>query len=314
MASLGLALPLKRAFSAFNIPDMTLQNSPFYHFTVGTFKATIIADGQALFPAYPLYAVNASKEVVESALYQHFLPTDNYLLQCNCLYLENSQERILIDTGAGNTLGDGFGNLPQNLKKLGISKAQITAILLTHCHLDHIGGLMVNGQKAFPNATIYLSEQEWKFWSAQEIDLSSMPIEASFRKNFKDTANKNLQPLKKQIQTFKFGEEILSGIQTVKAIGHSPGHTCFLIGRGNDLLMHTGDIFHHPAFDLAHPNWTTAFDQDAQQAYKTRIKLLDMVATERIRVMSYHTPFPALGHLKKKENFYKWVAAPWRIE
>ncbi|MBP2831844.1 MBL fold metallo-hydrolase [Aquimarina sp. U1-2] len=316
-AGIGFSLPLPLFSKTYNKPNKIMskrkQNTPFYHFEVGDFDATVISDGQSLFPAYPLYAVNVKEEEVAKSLTSYFLPEKDYLLQCNCLLLERENEKILIDTGAGKSLGDGFGMLNDNLKKLGVTGEEITAVLLTHCHLDHIGGLTMNEEQVFPNAVVHICEKEWNFWSTSSVDLSSMPIEQGFRDNFKNAVGVNLVPFKNNIKTFRYGEEVLSGIQAIDASGHSPGHTCFWIKSGADSLLHTGDIFHHPAFDLKHPEWATAFDQDAKQAYKKRIKVVDMAVAERITVLSYHTPFPAFGNIQKLANGYQWIPSTWLI-
>lgn len=315
MAAIGLSLPL--LLSSKNIKDTNFmtdndrRNSPLYHFKIGDFDASVISDGQSIFPAYPLYAVNATEAEVGKSLKDYFLPTKDYLLQCNCLLLEQGKEKILIDTGAGHNLGDGFGLLSKHLKLLNIKGDQINSVLLTHCHLDHIGGLMENGKASFPNATIYVNEKEWNFWSSNSIDLKNMQIEQAFRDNFKNAVITNLIPISENIKTFRDGEEIINGIQVVAANGHSPGHTCFWIKSGIDSLLHTGDIFHHPAFDLKNPDWATAFDQDAKQAYKSRIKILDMAISERLNVMSYHMPFPSFGHLTRKGKAYGWIPQNW---
>ncbi|MEO1098229.1 MAG: MBL fold metallo-hydrolase [Bacteroidota bacterium] len=316
LAEIGFSLPLPllskdKKDSA--LMGINRQNSPFYHFKIGAFRATVISDGQSLFPAYPMYAVNASEIEVTKNLQAFFLPTNDYLLQCNSLLLERGKEKILIDTGAGNSLGNGFGLLNKHLRLLNISGDQITSVLLTHCHLDHIGGLMINHNPSFPKATIYLNEKEWNFWSAKSVDLKSMPIEQEFRDNFKNAVATNLVPLNHHIKTFHDDEEIISGIHAVEANGHSPGHTCFWIKSSSDSLLHTGDIFHNPAFDLKNPDWATAFDQDAKQAYRTRIKILDMAVFERANIMSYHMPFPSFGHLTKKGKGYGWRPSNWII-
>jgi glyoxylase-like metal-dependent hydrolase (beta-lactamase superfamily II) len=291
-----------------------MNNVAYYHFTIGKFKATIIGDGQAQFPPHPLYAPNASKTQVEDALSNHFLPTDFYTLQCNVMLLERDKEKILIDTGAGTSLGPQLGKLYHNLSAIHVKPEEITSILITHCHLDHISGLISeNGAPNFPNALIFLAEKEWNFWKEDFIDLSPMLLEDAFKQNFINAAHRNLRPLRDKIQTFKFGQEVVSGVYAIDAVGHTPGHTAFLIQSDNVSFLNVGDVFHHPAFDLEHPEWATAFDQDPKQAYKTRIKMLDQAATDKVMLTSYHVPFPAVGHVRKKGNHYEWEGIMWKF-
>lgn len=290
------------------------MNTAKYHFSIEQFQVTVISDGQTQFPAHPLYAVNAQAEEVMQTLEYHFLDNVNYTLQCNIFFIDNGKDKILIDTGAGISLGNELGKLLENLTKAGINPTEITAILISHCHLDHISGLVSDeGKPNFPNAKIFINETEWDFWRKENIDLSSMPIEDGFKQNFIGAVRTNLNPIQQNISTFKFGQEILNGILTVNAIGHSPGHTAFLISSNNESLLHTGDIFHHPAFDLKHPNWATAFDQDAKQAYETRLKILDQASFDKSFLTSYHMPFPALRHIRKSDNHYEWVNLNWKF-
>ncbi len=291
-----------------------MPNSPCYHFSIGHLKAAVIGDGQAQLPAYPLYAVNASQEAVRQALAERCLPTEIYTLQCNVLYLDLGGEKVLIDTGAGSSLGPALGKLVEHLRLAGVEAASVTAILLTHAHLDHVSGITgTDGQLQFPNARIYLSEPEWRFWKGKQVDLSTMPIEEGFRENFIGAARKNLTPFSDRIVPFRFGEEILPGIQAVDAAGHSPGHAAYLIASGRESLLHVGDVFHHEAFDLEHPDWATAFDQDAKAAYRTRLRMLDRAAADKSFLMGYHVPFPAIGYVRRKGNGYAWEGAPWRF-
>lgn len=290
-----------------------MKNSGHYHFTIGDFRATIMSDGQSLLPVYPSYAINATKVEVEASLSKYFLDTQFYTLQCNALFIDNQKDKILIDTGAGSVLGDKLGKLFDHLKYAGIDSQEITKVLISHAHLDHIGGLVTDGICNFPQAEIFISEDEWKFWKKTSIDLSSMPLQEEFRQSFIDTVHLNLYPLKERIRTFKFGQEVALGVIAQEAVGHSPGHTAFVIHSKQEALLYAGDIFHHPVFDLIHPHWATAFDQDAPKAHQTRLRVLDQAENDSMLLMAYHMPFPALGHIQKHNYQYQWIPDMWKI-
>jgi len=264
--------------------------------------------------SHPLYAANATREEVEATLERHHLPTDAYLLQCNALVVRSGKHTVLIDTGAGRTLGEGFGSLPSHLQDAGVGPEAVDTVVLTHGHLDHVGGITKgDGSLTYPNAQFYIHEAEWAFWRADGVDLSGTALEEDFRDNFRQAARGNLSAIKGRVQLFNYGEQILPFVKTVAAPGHTPGHVALLLGSGEKTLLHLADVIHHPAFDLAHPSWRTAFDQDADEACRTRLSLLDKTAHERSLVTAYHLPFPALGYVRKEGNAYSWDAAPWRF-
>lgn len=291
------------------------MNASHYHFTLGDLRLTVVGDGQTGLPPHPLYATNATPEEVEKTLERHCLPTDVYLLQCNAIIVRSSGRTVLIDTGAGHTLGEDLGFLPSHLRNAGVAPETIDTVVLTHGHLDHVGGITKgDGSLTYPNAQFYIHEAEWRFWLSDEVDLLSMAVEEGFRDNFRQAARENLSAIKGCVQTFTYGEQILPFVETVAAPGHTPGHTALLIGSGEHTLLHLADVIHHPAFDLEHPSWRTAFDQDAGEAHRTRLSLLDKAAQERALLTAYHLPFPALGHIRKEGSAYDWDAIPWRFE
>lgn len=290
------------------------MNATYYHFTLGDLRLTVVGDGQGELPPHPLYVTNATLEEVETTLERHRLPTDIYLLQCNALVVRSGGHTVLIDTGAGRTLGEDFGFLPAHLKDAGIEPKAVDTVVLTHGHLDHVGGITQrDGSLTYSNAQFYIHEAEWAFWLADKIDLSGMTVDEGFRDNFRNAARENLSAIKERVQLFAYGEQILSFVKTVAAPGHTPGHTALLLGSGENTLLHLADVVHHPAFDLEHPSWRTAFDQDADEAHRTRLSLLDKAAHERSLLFAYHLPFPALGYIRKEGEAYCWDATPWRF-
>ena len=290
------------------------MNATSYRFTLGELRLTVVGDGQAQFPPHPLYAANVEAQDLETTLKRHHLPTNRYLLQCNALVVQDGERTILIDAGAGSTLGEDLGFLPTNLKAAGIEPERVDAIVLTHAHLDHVGGITKpDGDLVYPNAQFYIHEAEWAFWRSDEVDLSGMAVEAGFRDNFRQVAADNLSAIEERVKLFGYDEYILPFIQTIAASGHTPGHTALLIESGGDQLLHLADVVHHPAFDLEHPDWRTAFDQDAEEAARTRSALLDRAVEDDTLLFAYHLPFPALGYARKEGSGYGWDALPWHF-
>jgi glyoxylase-like metal-dependent hydrolase (beta-lactamase superfamily II) len=109
----------------------------------------------------------------------------------------------------------------------------------------------------------------------------------------------------------KQGGEITSGVHYIAAPGHSPAHSSILFTSGKDQFMHMGDIAHNPVTSLQHPDWTPVFDFDPTQAIKSRKAILDRLATDGVMAMGYHFPFPAIGHVVRRDTTYRWEAAQW---
>jgi glyoxylase-like metal-dependent hydrolase (beta-lactamase superfamily II) len=110
---------------------------------------------------------------------------------------------------------------------------------------------------------------------------------------------------------FTPGRELIPGIHAVAASVHTPGHCAILVSSGNAQLLHVADTFHSQAFDLDHPDWATAFDLDPDQAYQTRLRLLDQAVVDRTLLMAYHMPFPAIGYVRANHGLYDCIPAPW---
>ena len=287
-------------------------NTAIYRFKIGEFDAISVSDGQVAFPAYPTYAPNATEEAVEQSLRENFMPVELYTLNCNALFIDTGRNKVLLDTGAGQELGAQLGRLATNLKTAGVEPEQIDTVVISHSHPDHIGGLITgDGLLRFPNAQHFIAEAEWNFWTAEQIDFGSMPLDNNFKQVFVSAVRTHLYPLAKSVTLFGTDHELVPGIHAVAAPGHTPGHCTILVSSGNAQLLHTGDTFHNQAFDLDHPDWATAFDRDPGQAYKTRLRLLDQVSADRTLLMAYHMSFPGIGHIRVKNGRYDWVATPW---
>jgi glyoxylase-like metal-dependent hydrolase (beta-lactamase superfamily II) len=235
----------------------------------------------------------------------------------NILVVDTGRERILVDSGFGEKLGPSFGSFPglePNLRRAGIAPESVDLVVTSHGHLDHIGGLVTkSGALAFSKAQFVFVDTEWNYWtgSRYESEVNSSPMPDGFKKGTIGAARDNLPPVANRSRFVKQGGEITSGVHYVAAPGHSPSHATILFTSGKDQFMHMGDIAHNPVTSLQHPDWSPIFDYDPAQAIKSRKAILDRVATDRIMVMGYHFPFPAIGHVVRRDAAYHWEAAQW---
>jgi glyoxylase-like metal-dependent hydrolase (beta-lactamase superfamily II) len=293
-----------------------LNGNGFYRFKIGDFQATVISDGQGPIPVSPILVMNASEAELAPVLRANFMQP---VIQAtnNPLVVDTGRERILVDTGFGEKIGPPFGSFPQleaNLARAGITPESIDLVVISHGHLDHIGGLVTkSGALAFPKAQFVFVDTEWNYWTGSrfesEVDSSSLPD--PFKKGTIGAARENLPPVADRSLFVKQGGEITSGVHYIAAPGHSPAHALILFASGNEQFMHMGDIAHSPVTSLQHPEWTPIFDYDPAQAIISRRAILDRMATDGIMAMGYHFPFPAIGHVVRHDKAYRWEAAQW---
>jgi glyoxylase-like metal-dependent hydrolase (beta-lactamase superfamily II) len=294
----------------------SLNGNGFYRFKIGDFQATVISDGYGPIPVRPIFAMNTTEAELAPVLKANFMQPVIQVTN-NPLVVDTGRERILVDTGFGEKIGPPFGSFPgleENLRRAGIMSESIDLVVISHCHLDHIGGLVTkSGALAFPKAQFVFVDTEWNYWTGNryESDVNSSPMPDPFKQATIASARENLPPVADRCRFVKQGGEIISGVHYIAAPGHSPSHAAILFTSDREQFMHMGDIAHNPVTSLQHPDWTPVFDYDPVQAIKSRKAILDRVATDGIMVMGYHFPFPAIGHVVRNGTAYHWEAAQW---
>jgi len=206
-------------------------------------------------------------------------------------------EKVLIDAGLGATSGERASRLFDGLKEIGVGPEDITLILLTHMHGDHIGGLVRNGEKAFPSARVLSSRIEHDFW----LDEKS-PERFPDRKAGFEMARNVLGLYGSASLTFEFDTVVTPGIRAVDISGHTPGHTAFLLESEEKKILFWGDLLHAAALQFPRPDINAQFDMDPDEAAATRKRFMEKTAVEKLPVAGAHLPFPGIGEVEKNEE------------
>lgn len=289
-------------------PMLKTQTPYFYRFPLGKFQVTMVSDGPLPLGDPTGAFLGASKEEISKMLTNSFLPPDNAVLEQNSPIVNTGSQLVLFDTGMGTQkmFGPTTGRLIQSMREAGIAPAQIDALVISHAHIDHIGG-MVNAanQRIFPNAKVYMSQADFDFWTDDK--------DPKKNKDFVAHARKNLLPYRERITFFKDGQEILPGITAISAPGHTVGHTIFMINSDGKQACFVGDLTHHQILLLERPRLEFAYDTDPKQSAETRVKMLDMLAKDRIPLMAYHFPWPGYGYVSKQGDGFRYYPTPMEI-
>jgi glyoxylase-like metal-dependent hydrolase (beta-lactamase superfamily II) len=284
------------------------QAPGFYRFKLGSRTVTVVNDGFGSRPKPTEgFVRNASPEVVEAALKAAFLPTDQITIPYTVTFLESADGITIFDTGTGGQLGATAGRMAANMAAAGLDPAKVKQVIFTHFHGDHITGLTSADDKpVFANAEIIVPKTEFAYWM-DEATASRAPdaMKGAFA-----NVKRRLDPYKARIRQISEGE-VMPGITALATPGHTPGHTSYLLSDGSAQVLVLGDITNRPELNLANPGWHLVFDMDADLAEKTRRELFDRVASDRIRCVGYHFPFPANGYVVKETEGYRFVPAEW---
>jgi glyoxylase-like metal-dependent hydrolase (beta-lactamase superfamily II) len=304
----GLAAPaLAKA------PKTNAQAPYFYRFKVGAIEATVVSDGILPLGDPSGAFLGTPKEEIGKMLTNSFLDPKNVVLEQNVIVLNTGDRMVLIDNGMGSStmFGPTTGKLQANLKAAGIEAKDIDALVLTHAHCDHCWGTMSDdGKPNFPNAQIYMSQADFDFWT-DEKKLSM--TDPAYMKPFVEGARKNLLPVRDRIQFIKDGQEFLPGMQAIAAPGHTIGHTVYMITSEGKTLAAIGDLTHHQVLLLEKPRMEFAYDTDPKQSAGSRVKVLDMLAAQRIPLIAYHFPWPGIGHVAKAGEGFRFYPTPMQM-
>ena len=263
-----------------------------YRVPLGDFEVTAMMAGTRTVPEPKgTFGLNASDEEFAEVSEAAHIPTDKAQFFFTPTLVNTGSAVILFDTGldpAGITAA---------VEAAGYAPEDVTHVVITHMHGDHIGGLSEGGTPTFANAALLTGQEEWNHWT-----------EAG-----NDTFESKVRPLEDQFSFLGNGEEVAPGITSVLAPGHTPGHMCFMLESGGQKLMLTADLANHYVWSVGKPNWEVRFDMDKELAASSRRKIFGTLAEDKTPFIGYHMPFPAVGYVEAEGDGFRYVPHSYQL-
>lgn len=264
-------------------------------FTVGTLRLAALRDGEIAAPVAesPWVEAGAPAAEVTALLTAAAAPSDAVHLSIQPLLVRDGDRVVLLDAGAGGQMG-AENKLVASLRAAGVEPAQVTDVLISHAHGDHVGGLVdAQGALVFPNAVIRMSAPEW--------EAAKAGAEAA-------GAGALLAAITPKVEPFQPGAQVAPSVRAVPLRGHTPGHTGYEIVSGSERLLYFGDAMHSSVVSVRRPDLANVWDIDRPAGVATRRDLLERGAAEGLRYYGVHFPFPGLGRIERQGDGYVWAA------
>ncbi len=263
-----------------------------------------LSDGTLTLPRS--FITGAMPAEADEILTRYGVTGDALTPDCNVTLLRSGDRTVLFDVGSGTEFMPTAGKLADALAAAGVDPYDVTDVIFTHAHPDHLWGSFDDfGDMWFPNATHHIGRTEWDYWT----DPNTVSTIGAERQTFAVGAANRLGALSDQISLFDDGAEIIPGVAARATHGHTPGHMSFETRVGNQSVMIVGDAIgnHHVGFER--PEWASGSDQDADLGASTRLTLLDQLHTDQMLLIGYHLPNGGIGYAEKRGNGYHFTSA-----
>lgn len=279
-----------------------------HRFRLGQLEITTILDGaQRRDGISPPFGIDQPADTVISHALANKLPTNALENSFTPTLVNTGRELVLFDTGNGAARRPtGAGYLRERMSLAGYRPEDVDVVAFTHAHPDHINGVREGDEVAYRNASYVIGEREFDVWSSgQSIPERRADNLALF--------NELIPPLSAKMTLLRPGQDVVGGIRAIEAFGHSLGHLAYMVESDGKALLIWGDVTNHFALSLQRPHWHAAMDDDRELAAKTRKRILDMVATDNILAIGHHMPFPAVGHVEREGEGYRWLPLTYQL-
>jgi len=279
-----------------------------HRFLLGEAEVTTILDGtHTREPINPPFALEKSETEIASIAAANKLPSHGFENSYTPTVITVGGQVVLFDTGFGEMGRDGHaGNLRRRLAEAGYAPEDIDVVAFTHCHPDHIAGVMEGDAPAYPNARYTIGRREYDAWK----DGSEIPGQ---RAQNREMFLKLLPPLAERMTFLEDGDGVVSGLTAEAAFGHSLGHMMYRLESAGKSLLVWGDVTNHYVFSLQYPESLVGFDDDKDMSIASRKRVVDMVAKDGLLVSGHHMPFPSIGYVERHGASYRWTPATYQL-
>ncbi len=282
-----------------------------YALKVGDIDVLVVSDGVLPLPTKML-GHNVEPSERAEWFEEMYLPQDAFDWALNVMVVRSGDRTILIDAGLGTDPDlqlPRAGQLIRRLGASGIDLTEITDVVITHMHMDHIGGLLVDGvkERLRPDLRIHIAASEVEFWKSPDFTRTNMP--QGFPDALRATATRFWSKYGSFVHTFEDEHEVAPGVTVRRTGGHTPGHSVVRLASGGEALTFAGDAVFAVGFEQ--PNWHNGFEHDPEESARVRIALLRELAGTGEMLVATHLPFPSIGRVSADGDAFRWVPVFW---